>query len=327
MSGKSACQEIQENKDKLQAEIEKDKNGFGNFLNNLGNNMTAWMNPNNYQAKNEAESTVLKILRTSINSERATQITQSCNQGAANSQSNVIDNLQCSICNGGVIYDKDGKYIGILPAANIEIMKKNKDPCIIENIKQSNKSDVEQKCKLSSMLTDVMKSQQDAQAQAVVQVLQQATGLLSSNKSNNFSCDDIKTEITQKDYFNSISSCANSFTNNQENILQYCGKANNIIQENIIDSIQDCVIDNTVKKEMTGEQTVKTETDIKTDQEAEGLNLFASLASLGVFLIPIIIGIVIICSSSLASSAFSMFRASSSGGSGGSGGPAGPGMY
>jgi hypothetical protein len=325
MSGKSACQEIQENKDTLQAEIEKDKNGFGNFLNNLGNNMTAWMNPNSYQAENEAQSTVLKILRTSINSERATQITQSCIQGAANSQSNVIDNIQCPICNGGAIYNKDGTFSGaFLPAANIEIMKKNKDPCIIENIKQSNKSDVEQKCKLSSMLTDVMKSQQDAQAQAVVQVLQQATGLLSSNKSNNFSCDDIKTEITQKDYFDGISSCANSFTNNQENILQYCGKANNIIQENIIDSIQDCVIDNTVKKEMTGEQTVKTETDIKTDQEAEGLNLFASFASLGVFLIPIIIVIVMICSSSLASSAFFMFRASSSGGSGGSGGP---GMY
>ena len=325
-SAQSACAEIEKHKQDIKLQIEREKNSVGGFFNNLANNFSIGGLAKTLTAENTAENTVMQILKNNISQEKSIEINQSCNQGSATSQSNVIDNLQCAICNGGVIYDKDGKYVGVLPPENIKALKykDGKDVCVLQNITQENESTVKNNCVMSSMITSLMQAQSDTQAQAVAKLMQEASGLLSKNKSDNMSCTDINNQLSQKDYLKAISTCAQQSTTEQSNNLKYCGKAIDVIQKNLQDSMSDCVIANTASSEFIAKNKQEATQEMEQDQTAEGLNLFASLASLGVFLIPIIIVIVMICSSSLASSAFSMFRASSSGGSGGSGGP---GMY
>lgn len=301
MSGRSACAEIELKKKELEAQAERDKTSLGGIFSNLVDNVTSWMNPESYQAKNQTEATILKIIRTSINQDRAININQTCSSGAAKAQTNEINNLTCAVCNGGVIYEEDEagkkKFAGILPAENLKTLREmmGVDPCVISNITQVNQSETEQKCKMNAILTDVMKSQAETQAQAVVKALQEASGLLSSNQGNTFSCDDIDTKISQKDYLGYNASCASNISSSQSNSLQYCGKANNVIQQNIMKSIQECVNSNTITKEMSADASTKTKTDVEQDQKAEGLDLFASLGSLGAMLIPVIILIGILC--------------------------------
>lgn len=307
MSGQSACAEIQKHKDDLIAQAQIDKTTISGIIANLSNNMTSWMNPESYTAKNQTESTILNILRTSINQERAINISQACSTGASKAQTNVIDNLSCAICNGGVIYEdvpgsNNKKYVGVLPAENIKLLKGDAgDPCVLTNITQRNKSETEQKCKMNSIITDVMKAQSDTQAQGVLRALQEASGLLSSNSSKSFSCNDVKTELTQKDYLGYVASCASSISSVQSNLIQHCGKANNVIQENIIQSIQDCVNSNTVTKEMDAVSKTSAAAVVETTQTAKGLNLdfMSFLASTGasqiIIIIIVIIVIIVIC--------------------------------
>jgi hypothetical protein len=311
MSAQSVCAEIEKHKQDIKLKIEQEKNSVGGFFNNLVNNFSPVNLAKTLTAENNAENTVMQILKNNISQEKSIEINQTCNQGAITSQSNVIDNLQCAVCNGGIIYDKDGKVIGVLSPEHIKALryKDGKDVCVIQNIKQENESTVKKNCVMSSLITSLMQAQSDTQAQAVTKLMQEASGLLSKNKAENMSCTDIKQDLSQKDYLKTISECAQQSTTEQSNNLKYCGKAIDVIQRNIQDSISDCVISNTANSEFIAKMKTKAETDIEIEQTATGLDLFASL---GVFLIPVIIGIVIIFSSSLASSVFFMFPKASS---------------
>jgi hypothetical protein len=241
------------------------------------------MNPQSYQAKNDTETRILNILRTSINQERAINISQQCSNVASSGQTNSINNLKCAICNGGVIFDDNGKMAGILPAENIRVMTGGKPAsefCKMSNITQENKAESQQKCTMNAILTDVMKAQADSQSQAVVKALQEASGLLSSNSSKAFSCTDIKTDLTQKDYFGYVGGCANTFTSNQNNEIKFCGPMNDVIQRNTMSNISECINSNVTTKEMGGAASSGSSTQIETSQKAEGLDLFASLGSI-----------------------------------------------
>lgn len=318
-SAQSACAEIEKHKEDIKLALAQEGNSAGAFMKNLADNTTFGGLVKNMKAKNEAEATVLQILNSNISQNKNIEIQQSCNQGSASSQSNIIDNLKCAVCNGGLIYDNDGKYVGILPAENIKLSRygkdgKGPDSCIIENITQKNKSDVQKECVMTSMISALMEAQADTQAHAVAKLMQEASGLMSENKSKSSSCTDVKQNLSQSDYLKAISECAQQSTSSQSNALQYCGKANNILQENIQEATNNCIISNTLKAEAVAKIKTEVASDIDIGQKAKGLdlNLFSSFASLGAFLIPAIVFIIIICSSSLASSIFSMFSSQGS---------------
>lgn len=312
-TAQSACEAIEKHKQDIKLQIEKEKNSPGAFFNNLIDNFSIGGILDKASAKNEAESTVLQILQNNISQKKSLEIQQSCNQGSVSSQTNEINNLQCAVCNGGVIYDKSGKVVGTLPAENLKISKygkDGKDSCVIQDVVQRNQSDVKKECVMTSMISALMEAQADTQAHAVAKLMQEASGLMSKNQNQASSCTDIKQNLSQEDYLKAISECAQQSTSSQSNALNYCGKAINVLQENIQEATNDCIISNTMKAEAVAKAKTEAETEIETSQKAEGLNLFASLASLGVFLIPMIVCIIIICSSSLASSVFVMLSSS-----------------
>lgn len=285
MSAQSVCADIEKHKADLAAQAERDKTSIGGVFNNLVNktvgNVTALLNPESYQAKNETEATILTVIRNSIDQKRSMQIEQNCKNAAASSQTNVIDNLSCPICNGGVIFDNDGKLQGYLPLENIKAMRfvDGKDMCSIENVQQINQDEIEQKCKMNAIVTDIMKSQADSQSLAVAKSMQEASGLLSSNSSKTNSCNDIKTDLKQEDYFKYVAECANQADSIQSNTIKTCGRVNNVLQKNSAKKLQECIISNTTTKAMEAKSEIKAESEVISEQKASGLNLFASLAS------------------------------------------------
>jgi hypothetical protein len=120
---------------------------------------------------------------------------------------------------------------------------------------------------------------------------------MAKNSSSNFSCTDIKTDLTQKDYLGYVATCANTFSSNQANEIKYCGPMNDIIQENSIKSINECINSNVVTKQMEAVATTSTSSNIETTQEATGLDLAASLGSLASIspIISIIVSVAICC--------------------------------
>jgi len=214
------------------------------------------LSPANYKSgDNKSDNEVRNIITTSISPEVRTQITNECSNLATSMQSNVIDNTACEYC------------------------KTNE--CTISNITQENVFQAQQDCMLNSVATTLMKSQNDTNAQALAEAVQKAQGILSGdNKASTKNCNVVRTDISPKSYLDVINRCANSLEANQSNVLRGCGSMTNIIQKNMIEQLQECVVSNTTDQKVDTLNTTTTKTETKNNQTTEGIPAWASVASI-----------------------------------------------
>lgn len=203
---------------------------------------------------NEIETELRNIMDTSISPEVKTQITNTCNNVASSIMSNVIDNTQCEYC------------------------KKNE--CPISNVTQENVSSSQQDCILNSIVTNLLKAQNDTNSQALAEAIQKSQGALSGDntKSDNM-CNIVNTNISPKSYLESINQCANQIDNDLKNELKGCAAVTNVIQRNQIQNLQACITSATTDTKLDIENKADVGSGSTSNQSSEGISQWASLGS------------------------------------------------
>lgn len=215
----------------------------------------AFLNPKNYSSGDNKSSDMMRnIINTNMSQDDITKISNECANTASSVQINEIDVQQCPYCmlNG----------------------------CYIANVTQENISKSVQTCAMQSAIDTLMSKTNSIDAQALAQTLQKAQGVLSgSNESKKENCNIINTDMSSKQYMEARGSCAQSLSLNQENKIKGCGAVMNVIQRNISEQVQDCIMKNTTKKETQTKSTTKVKSEMKSEQITEGISPFASLGS------------------------------------------------
>jgi hypothetical protein len=214
-----------------------------------------WMSPKNYKSgDNKSTDMMRNIINTNMSQDDITKISNDCAQTASNVQVNEIDMTQCPYC--------------------------MKNSCDVMNVTQENISKSVQTCGMQSAIDVLMSKTNSIDAQALAQTLQKAQGVMSgSNTSKKENCNIINTDMSSKEYMEVRGSCAQSLSLNQENKIKGCGAVMNVIQRNISEQVQDCIIGNTVKKETQAKSDTKVKTEMKSEQITEGISPLASLGS------------------------------------------------
>jgi hypothetical protein len=211
--------------------------------------------PKNFGAgDNSTNNTVRNIIETDMSVEDITKIENSCKNVSTGVQSNIIDTTQCDYC--------------------------QKHGCDIKDVTQENELVTQQKCALQVATELLMNKTNSVDAQALAKVFQESQGLLSGdNEANNDVCNITRTDMSSKEYFEQLSSCANEISQDQLNELKGCGNVVNVIQKNKASRLQDCVINNTVDKSKILESTSKISGAVEATQKSTGITPMASLAS------------------------------------------------
>lgn len=270
-------------------------------------------------SQNSSDSTLVQKLNQVIGQKRKMEIENGCEQNALSVQRNVLDNTMCNICNpdpfvydpqtGEVLRNRYGEPF-MIPDSTLMAMKSGIDPeefCKAQNFRQSNVAKMEASCLIQNIITDLIEAQGDIAAQATARILQDAQGLLSQNESEAEVCQNISQNITQDDYLKVINDCVQNSNNVQENITNWCGPTIDSVQDNVFNNIPQCIINNTVDKEMKASGKIDANAELIVDQKASMLP-FDIDAILMIILIVIIVCVVLIS----LSSAYTMFSSSNS---------------
>jgi hypothetical protein len=247
-NAQEACNEISSKADEITA--------AGKAASGVIDSVLAFLSPNNYKSgDNETNNRVTNVMNTAISPEVRTQINNECGNLSTSLQSNVIDNSKCKYC--------------------------ETNECTISNITQENIKKAEQSCMLNSVVTTLMKTQNDIASQSLAEAIQKSQGLMAGdNTSTSKTCNVVNTEISPKSYLEIINDCANTSTSNQTNELLGCGSMTNIIQRNVLEDIQKCVIKNTTNETVDTSNETTNKSESKIDQSTEGIPAWASLGSI-----------------------------------------------
>ncbi len=141
-----------------------------------------------------------------------------------------------------------------------------------ENITQANKSKLEQNCMIDSLIDKISKKDASVNNLSAIMALQDAKGLMTSNKVNNAVCNNLDANLSNELFLNAYNSCINETTLKQQNLIDSCGNRD-ISQSNFYNSIADCLVKNKVIKNSELIGKVVDEMDIKNKQKSE-FNLF-----------------------------------------------------
>lgn len=243
------CKEISSEAENISAAM----GGVSNILDSA----LAFLSPNNYKSgSNTANNMVRNILDTKIAPESRTRIENECNNAVASNQSNIVDQTQCKYC--------------------------DTHNCAITNLQQVNDATVRQDCLINNAVVELMKVSSDIQAAATADLLQKASGpLTGDNKASNKNCNIVNKDISPKTYLDIITKCANAASIDQSNTFKGCGTATNVLQKNVMESLQECIIGNTVSKTSEIEDKTKIESKLKVEQSTEliGLGSLLSICS------------------------------------------------
>lgn len=334
-SGAEMCQRIKDNKKKIEEEIEKHRIGaeatvaIAQTLLSLIPGMSyAYLASEIVQgALDEAiipepvQTEIIQTINENISQERRQYIQNTCNQASNLSQTNIIDNEKCVACNGGKIYDRNGKLVlkpdgkPVRLSADMVLQTTGGNPeefCKNENIEQTNKSTVKNNCIINNVIVDLMKAQDNEQAQVVAQVLQSAHDVLTQEQSEDFICQDVSPNVSEIDYLRQINTCAEQANLEQINILNWCGPAINVLQNNVSNHMKECIKNTTVEKETVTETSAKVDATLnKNGKNKEDENNKPSEGNLDSSILLYILIFVIICITLVSlMSVFYMFQSS-----------------
>lgn len=247
MNAAEACKKISSKAEEIEAHYE----GAAKIVD------SAWgyMSPKNYKSgDNKSSDTMRNIINTNLSQDDVTKINNECNQAASSMQSNVIDMTGCAYC--------------------------NKNGCDVSNVVQENELKTAQTCALQSAVDVLMTKTNSIDAQALAQTLQKAQDIMSGNNtSKKENCNITNTDMSSKEYMDVRGSCANSISPIQNNEIKGCGSVMNVVQKNVAEQIQDCIIGNTVKKQSELESDTKLKTEQQSEQLTTGISPMASLGA------------------------------------------------
>ena len=259
-TGRSTCEEIQRIRN--DAEVKKAalnviSKGISSALNAI-NPVTGLANIISSKVGNNTQQTneFINKVETVINNVTSTQTSNICNNLINSAQSNVIskspkcieesNKLPIAIC--GSMKDDNNK---------MECINKFSGLNTTENITQSNSANLKNDCQIISAISELSKNSSDSQTQALIKSIQDAKGMGNTNTSSNFSCNDVKTTINSASYLNALSCCSQQINNLQTNLIDACGKVSNVVQSNLNDQQNSCLIENGISTKIINEGATK----------------------------------------------------------------------
>jgi len=260
MNAAEACKRISSRAE----EIEKHYKGAAEIVQKA----TTFLNPNNYRSGDNTSDDIMRnIINTNFSSEDISKIEADCTNTFAGIQINEIDATKCPYCwtNG----------------------------CDITNVTQTNISKSIQTCQMQSAIDILMSKKNSIDAQALAQTLQQAQDVLSgNNKSKKENCNIVRTDMTSENYMDIRAKCSNNHSLEQGNKIAACGSVMNVIQKNISEKVNACIMSQTVIDEEEISSDKKLKTEMTSEQKTTGVSMWASLgSSLSVVLSLSVIGI------------------------------------
>lgn len=265
LNAKEMCQKISSRAE----EIEKAGNaaaakakaegeaGWGPF-----NNLTAWMNPNNYKGGNsKSEKMMRNILSTNLSSEDRSEINNSCGNINTTTQLNLLTNKDCPYCDNHL--------------------------CTITNVRQINATENKQLCVITSAIDKLRNKKNSIDAQALSKAMQKQKGILTGNQDiRTENCNIVNTDMSSSDYLSVKNCCSNVNQIKQENKIDACGLVTNVIQRNSAQNTQQCLIDANLQNEATTDSDTRLKSTVDASQSSEAITAMASMGgSLSSFII------------------------------------------
>ena len=208
-----------------------------------------------------------QIMNTNVNyldlsSSDIQNINNSCSNVAVGNQQNVVNqDSSCLTAALSVCKKKDGTY-------DMDCVTKQQSAVTITNVNQSNLNKIQEQCFINNLIKKV--STKDANIDNVTAVLasQKAAGFGSQVNSLTSNCNEVRTDMSSKDFLNSIMNCANEVSSNQSNVFSACG-GTNINQQNVGEYLSKCYADSKIYQEKNVSMAVKAETSIKAVQVSD----------------------------------------------------------
>lgn len=229
-----------------------------------------WMSPNNYRSENEVKNEMRNNFNIDMSVEDVRKIRASCNNMATSVGSNVITtNSNCKFC-----LENGCPYIG--------------------NVQRSSSANM-QDCGINVAIDVLLKKTDSVDALALAKTLQDAQGLLASNKATNSSCNNINKDMSTKSYLESITECGNAAYSSMVNELSACGPNIGNIQEHMYSNFQKCVAGMTTETEQTIESETKLDNQTESVQTSVGVELpsisvGSSFVACGLIFLVVIVG-------------------------------------
>ena len=246
---------------------------FGSALENF-NPITAFGNA--LGSKNESVSNFITETQININQTQLSEALAGCEQEVKMVQSNLVDSTACdaqfaaerlkldeyynqAITRGD---DKGAKSIAEAKEKLMELMNRDVGP-----IDQTNDAELTMKCKVNAVLSVLAKADTSVANTAMMDLLQKASGPMTSNSANTNVCNKTTVNQTACQYVSNKSCCMQKFESSQSNVMKGCPRSGQ--QTNRLVANMEC--DAGATSDVTAESKVATSSkvEVKIDQSAE----------------------------------------------------------
>ena len=300
---KRTCPKEMENMNALEAckAVEAKKksilDSMGSALENL-NPLTAIGNA--FGSKNESVSNFITETQINVNQTQLSEALAGCDQQVNMVQSNLVDSTACDAqfaaerakldeyYNQALLRGDDKAAKSIAEAKNklMELMTRDVGP-----IDQTNDAELTMKCKANALLSVLAKADTSIANTAMMDLIQKASGPMTSNTSNTNVCN--KTTVNQSacQYVSNKSCCMAKFESSQSNVMKGCPRSGQ--QTNRLIANMECDVGST--SEVTAESGVdaSNKTTVKIDQSAETFTSMMSGSSTCCLCVCILVGVVL----------------------------------
>jgi hypothetical protein len=231
-------------------------------------------------ASNDSDNSVVGSIKQNFSSIQDTLVQNGCKNISTTIQENI--DAQPTICWTSMWDTCKNVYTG---DSNIECIEKirlilaDKKP-----VKQLNKNNVTNNCEINAAIEVIASQEATAKNAAILHSLQEAKGLIASNKSDGFTCNEVDQTVTSEQYLKVLLECFQETAVKQTNKITSCHPN---VSEQINDNteMKKCLLAAGVLMKSGQSASALNQSEIKTGQTAVGLDPMASLASL----LPIII--------------------------------------
>jgi hypothetical protein len=246
------------------------------------------INPLNWlSAQNENQQSSFNVTNKTMSTKDVTDIINECQNKTVGEQLNVIKGSPecvrmwldaCSRIKDENLYN--------------QCYQKAIEASTIRNVKQKNKLQVDNKCIVNTMINKLSEKEASVENVAKMLSLAEADGP-AKNSSITRNCNEVNTDISSDVYLRSVSKCINDTALSQKNILEACGPAIDIDQQNEAAAFNQCLIDANIVT-VTSDKTVDTNVMEATSKQKATFPIVGMLlAILGIMVVGLIIYLVI----------------------------------
>jgi hypothetical protein len=273
MSGQSTCRDIAAIRERGKTDRAA-IDAFGDAINPIKSIGKA------ISATNDSDNSVIGAIRQNFKNITDTLVRNNCDNISSLKQENIYK--EPVICFTSMIDVCQNKITG---ETNLECLKEV--TAFLKNrpsITQENKNVTNSLCEINAAIQVIANQEATAQNAAILQSMQEARGLLSSNKTDGLNCNEIDQNITSEQYLKVLLGCFQETSVKQSNIIDACHPAVTK-QLNTNDDLKKCLLSAGILVSTSQTAGATNKSDLKTSQTAVGLDPAASLASL----LPIVI--------------------------------------